>query len=110
MSRGEVSEVGTQKKTQNGYTTVKTEDGWKYLHIIQAEAHLGRELEPGERVYFKDGNKDNLSNANLEVRHVGRKSRSRRSAMKELQIVRGLVNNLSTRLDELEKRFDVNGE
>lgn len=65
--RGSEAEIGTEVETQNGYINVKTEDGWRYKHAIIAEEKLGRPIEKGERVRFKDGNRRNFDPSNIEV-------------------------------------------
>jgi hypothetical protein len=107
--RGEKDLVGTERVRQNGYIEVKTEDGWVQKQRMLAEEMLGRPLKD-ERVTFKDGDKTNFDFDNLVVKPIGNRSHSRKNAMRELQIVRKHLENLSRRLDELEERYDVGSE
>jgi len=105
MPRGEAAEVGTESPTQNGYISVKTPTGWRFKHHIIAEEQLGRPLQEDERVYFIDGDRNNLDPENIEVRYSGHKSRTRKRAMTEIESVRKQVKLLNERLDRLEQRF-----
>ena|SRR5438105_1198768 len=68
MARGAISELGTENVSQNGYTYVKTEDGWKLKHHIIAEKKIKRPLEKNERAFFKDGDKTNFKPSNIEIK------------------------------------------
>jgi non-ribosomal peptide synthetase component E (peptide arylation enzyme) len=62
------AEVGTEKLTESGYWMVKLATGkWELKHRIIAAETLGRPLKPGERVVFKDSNRENLDPENLFV-------------------------------------------
>jgi hypothetical protein len=67
MPRGQSAPLGTETTNKNGYVQVKTEEGWVGKHVLVAEAQLGRKLGKGERVRFKDGDRQNLSADNLVV-------------------------------------------
>jgi hypothetical protein len=67
MPRGVRSPIGTETVNANGYCQVKTERGWVGKHTLILEKKLGRQLLPGERAVFKDGNKQNLDPANIEL-------------------------------------------
>jgi hypothetical protein len=94
MPKGQRAEVGTRRKTQNGYWTTKTEDGWKYDHQLVVEQYLGRPLERDEDIRFKDKNKDNLDPDNLEVITTTKKVPSLTS-----------LNKIRSRLDKVEEKF-----
>lgn len=67
MPRGKSVPVGSRTRNANGYWMVKTEQGWRFVHHIAAEDKLRRPLLKGERVTFKDGNKDNCIPNNMEI-------------------------------------------
>lgn len=95
MPKGQRAEVGTRRKTQNGYWTTKTEVGiWKYDHQLIAEEKLGRSLDPDEHVYFKDKDKDNLDPDNIVVDTV----------IKHVPSLDSL-NKLRNRTDKVEEKF-----
>jgi hypothetical protein len=98
MPRGYRSEIGARRKTQNGYWETRTERGWVYDHILIMEEKLGRDLRSNERVYFIDGNRDNLVPGNLEVRTIKPKTREARIATLEAK--------LDDIWDELEDLYD----
>src|SRR5580765_7047189 len=81
--------VGTERKKLNGYTVVKTEDGWEFKHRLVAEGKLGRKLKPYERVVILDGNKANFDPNNVEIHEVKRQNERKATAQ---------------RLDDLEER------
>ena len=56
--------IGSTRTTINGYTQIKTKNGWEYKHRIIFEAHYGS-LSKTERVIFKDNNKQNFDINNL---------------------------------------------
>lgn len=72
MTRGQPAPIGSQIKLPSGYVNQKTEKGWKFVHHIVMEEHLGRPLEPNEWVYFtnKDADKSNPKVEDLEIRVV----------------------------------------
>jgi hypothetical protein len=60
--------LGTETVNQNGYTQVKTEDGWRAKHVLIAEKNLGRKIDPTkEMVRFDDGDRTNFSPENIKV-------------------------------------------
>lgn len=65
--KGQHREVGAMRKAANGYWYTKTPQGWRLMHHTIMELRLGRSLKPGERVHFKDGNKEDYSIDNLEL-------------------------------------------
>jgi hypothetical protein len=65
MPRGQRADVGTETTNKNGYTQVKTDEGWIGKHTLILEQKLGRKLVPGERAIFKDGNRQNLAEDNV---------------------------------------------
>lgn len=61
----------------DGYTMVRVPSPIKGVtgvyvqkHRLIMEEHLGRKLKKGERVYFKDGDKQNFDIDNLEIRFM----------------------------------------
>lgn len=70
MARGKNAKVGDTRTAPNGYHYTKTEDGWRLTHHILAEKSLGRKIKKNERVYFKDGDRTNLSKDNVLVKRV----------------------------------------
>jgi hypothetical protein len=87
---------GTVRVSTNGYSYTKSEGKWRLTHHLIAEAKLGRALAPGERVEFKDKDRENLSPENILVRVKGEGSITRRIAViddriRELQAERDLL-------------------
>lgn len=76
MPRGQAAEIGTERWSQNGYLTVKTEEGWRYKHHIVAEEKLGRPLEPTERVLFGNGDRKDFDPNNIWI-ETSKKRRNR---------------------------------
>ena|SRR5580765_1811364 len=93
--------VGTERKKLNGYTVVKTEDGWEFKHRLVAEDKLGRKLKSYERVVILDGDKANFDPDNIEVRVVKRPNEQRALAQRveDLELE---VHELTKRVTELE--------
>lgn len=87
--------VGTTRVAQNGYTWIKTDEGWRYLHHVIAEQKLGRRLARHERVKFIDGDRYNLVAGNLEV------FQSDKSMMREQNKVFLLQQQVDQMLEEL---------
>lgn len=81
MPRGQKRAVGSRRKAPNGYWYEQTADrGQVLVHWLVMEEKLGRKINPAvERVCIIDGNKDNLSPDNIEVRpkHVATKAATR---------------------------------
>lgn len=50
-----------------GYWRIKTESGWRRLHRVIMEAHLGRKLRSDEQVDHINGNKKDNRIENLQV-------------------------------------------
>lgn len=60
--------AGSVVQRRNGYILVKIQKGkWESQARLNAMKMLGRELQAGERVYHKDGNRENNKPANLAV-------------------------------------------
>lgn len=75
MPRGQASPIGTETINANGYTQVKTEEGWIGKHTVILEEKLGRKLRPGEKARFLDNDRSNLHPDNIVlVEHTGTKS------------------------------------
>jgi hypothetical protein len=90
-------------ESENGYTYVKTPQGWKLKHRYLMEMHLDRPLKPNERVHFKDGNRHNIDIGNLEVREVKNVTLN-----KKLAQVKRMRQKLDTIESELERLIDEN--
>lgn len=67
MSKGRNAEVGSTYTAPNGYHYTKTKTKWRLTHHLVAEKMLGRPLQKGERVSFKDKDRTNLEQDNLIV-------------------------------------------
>jgi hypothetical protein len=74
MPRGYIAQVGDVTVNKNGYEYTRTEHGWVATHILIMEEHLGRRLEPGERVFFRDGHKPPITLDMIELRKHGDKA------------------------------------
>jgi hypothetical protein len=61
------SKVGEERVYTNGYTYIRTQQGWRLKHHVLAEQALGRALRTNERVLFQDGDRTNLSSDNIGV-------------------------------------------
>jgi hypothetical protein len=97
MARGTPVPEGTLIQLPNGYYNRKTAEGWKLVQRAVMEEHLGRELEPNERVYFinKNADKSDPKVEDLEIRIIKKKEKKpefiisgdRTSALKHLRTV-----------------------
>lgn len=84
------SKIGSERVSQNGYTYVKTIDGWKLKHHIVAEKKYARTIDKDVTVKFVDGDRTNFDPDNIEIRprYAGRvESRKKvlRQRIRELQ-------------------------
>ena len=107
MPRGVADPVGTRRKRQNGYWETKTKLGWERDHNIIAEQKLGRPLDHSkEWAYFIDGDKDNLSPDNIEVRPV-RSVKIKRSLQLRTQVkkLRQDLDTFTARLEAVEREL-----
>ncbi len=86
MTRGRKSDVGDTRVAPNGYHYTKTDRGWEATHRIIAARKLGRRLSEREWVQFRDGDRTNLTEENLEVFEIGQKSKEKRIAELEAKI------------------------
>lgn len=101
MPRGIAAEIGTETVNRNGYTYVKTENGWRPKQELLAEEFiLMRPIRMDERVKFRDGNQGNFSIDNLEV--VPRLQKG--SPASQLARITGKIEELEVELDALRKR------
>lgn len=64
-------------KSANGYITWKIGGRWQAAHRFIMEGKLGRQLLPGERVKFVDGDKTNLDPDNIELAPTGESKEDR---------------------------------
>lgn len=51
-----------------GYVMMRVDGKWRTKARVLMERKLGRKLAKHEKVYYKDGNKENLALSNLELR------------------------------------------
>ncbi len=58
---------GTRQKHSSGYTLLKVGKKWVMEHRYVMEQHLGRPLEPFERVHHKYGDRSDTKFENLEL-------------------------------------------
>ena len=92
---------GDERKQQNGYVMVKTEDGtWRFKHHLVAEQMLGRPLRVDERVIFTGGTRDNPTPETIEV---VKKKGTRQSLVKLRQDLVKVQKDLDTIAQKLEK-------
>ena len=98
MARGQRATNGETRVSPNGYHYTKTSEGWELTHRLLAEKKLGRKLQPNERVKFIDGNRQNITEDNVEVFEVKRGRTNRRRAQLQARI-----NELQAQLDDLDR-------
>ncbi len=96
MARGSRSEEGDTRVAANGYHYTRTASQWRLTHHIVIESVLGRNLRKDERVSFEDGDRTNLSSANLRVRVVKPKTKAAQRA-----VIASKIDDLKDKLDEL---------
>lgn len=113
--RGNTAKIGSTRIAPNGYhyTKVKEYEGnpncWRLTHHIKMEEHLGRPLEPDERVYFNGDNKLDFSKENLSLRKVGQAGTRTKLARVEARLAEleaqrdALLDSLDTLLDSKEE-------
>lgn len=58
---------GATKINARGYRRVRVFGVWQFEQRVVAELVLGRRLVPGEKVFFRDGDKLNTAPENLKV-------------------------------------------
>jgi hypothetical protein len=102
VPRGFRSEVGEQRITQNGYRQIRTERGWEFLHRVVAEEKLGRPLEEGERVTFKDRDPLNCDPDNIETYT----SRWRHDKELEIDRLEDIIGKSQARIDKLRQELE----
>jgi multidrug resistance efflux pump len=105
MARGRVAQIGQETTNANGYTYVKTEEGWRPKSELIAEEAIGRKLLAHERIRFRDGDPQNLHKSNLEVVIKKTKSPQSQLAQVEAQLVetKAKLERLYLRKKELEQ-------
>ncbi len=94
MPRGQPANIGDVKVNRNGYSYTKTPDGWIGTHILIMEKTIGRKLEPGEYVSFKNG--QSIDPSNLVLRKKG----DHRSSVK------GRIAQLEARIEQLQLELE----
>jgi hypothetical protein len=105
MTRGVASKVGDETVNANGYTQVKTEEGWIGKHTLILQSKIGRKLKPGESARFKDGNKANLDPDNIIlVEHRSARSIKAKIAKLEAEIAdrQAVIDELRAELEKTE--------
>lgn len=103
MPRGRAAEVGTETVNANGYTQVKTEDrGWVGKHTLILEEKLGRKLRPGERAYFRDGDKSNLHPDNI----VHSETRSKKSIKARIAKLQAEIEDRQALISDLTRELE----
>ena len=102
MPRGQTSPVGQERTAPNGYTYIKTEEGWELKSRVLAEKKLGRALRAQEYVAFDDGDRTNLDPTNLTVLLRGRASLKR-----ELIRIENKIVELEASRQELIRRLKI---
>jgi len=101
MPRGKPSPIGTETINANGYTQVKTENGWVGKHVLILEKKLGRKLLPGERAVFEDGSHRNLHPDNI----VLAESHKKKSIQARIAKYRKEIEDRQEWIIELEKEL-----
>lgn len=96
MTRGRKAQDGATFINKNGYYHTRTAGRWELTARLVAAKKLGRELQPGERVRFIDGNRSNLAPENIRVTSQKPKSTEAQRAALEHQI-----EELQAQLDSL---------
>lgn len=97
MARGSKVDVGTENINADGYTYVKLANGtWELKHRILAVEKLGRKLTAGERVYFLDGDRNNLVVENIGIARKGSSSIAKR-----IEILRARIQDSLDELNDL---------
>jgi hypothetical protein len=94
---GKQSPEGSEYTAANAYRYRKQGGKWRLLHHIIMEEKLGRPLEKGERVFFKDGNRENLDPDNIDCRPI------MTSKAKRIRQLEDRIEELQTELDQLRK-------
>lgn len=102
MTRGKPAPDGATYVSQNGYHYTKDNGKFKATHVLIMEKHLGRELEPIERVRFKNGDKTDLRVENLRVDIKGKASLETQRAR-----LCARIEELQAQLDEVEKQIEL---
>jgi len=96
MARGQKSEVGATRVAPNGYHYTKAENGeWRLTHHIVAEEKIGRRIRAHERVWFEDGDRQNLAPDNLLVTEGQGKE-------KKIAMIKDKIAQLELQLADLE--------
>ena len=107
-----MAEVGEEFVQPNGYTRVKTENGWVGKQRLVAEEKLGRSLKSNERVYFGDGDITNFDPNNIIVKQKApastKKIDSIKYLLKRLDKVEEEAAVIRQSLEELLERDIVN--
>lgn len=108
MPKGTELPVGSETINQKGYTSVKTETGWKSKHIIIAERNLGRLIDKEtERVLFRDRDRTNFDPDNIEVVTKKETAYDRTSSLRtrllraerQVEKLRGLLDDIQRDID-----------
>ena len=88
-------DIENEKKIENGYAFVKTEDGWYPEHKLVVEKFIGRKLKPNEVVHHIDENKLNNDISNLMVFQSQKEHAEFHNKTK-----RGITSNIKRQINE----------
>lgn len=100
-------EVGTEAKTTDGYWKVKVAEPnkWEFMHIQLWERHHGK-VPKGMLIYFKDGNRDNVTIENLAMTdragHGSRVIDNRPLELKQLYQMKGALKRQLNKIGDKE--------
>jgi hypothetical protein len=100
--RGQAAKVGDERKSQNGYWYVKTEDrGWVLKHWLIKEKELGRRINSEtEMVRFANGKRGDFTPSNIIIVEKGQSSLRKREAVLEARIA-----DLQAELDDVRSQL-----
>jgi len=116
-TRDHTSPVGTESidwRRGRPYIRVKQADGsWEWKHRLVMKQQLGRDLKPGEKVYFVNGNSQDCRPENLEAKMPNRgnlhryKRKARlQAAIRQMEFKKQEVQDILDGLNEQLKEFN----
>lgn len=97
--RGQAAPVGSERVSQNGYTYVKTKDGWVLKHWIIAEEKYSRKVDRDVTVRFADEDRTNFDPDNIVLTPKRGKGRA--------DILRKRIREYRERIRELEAELNA---
>jgi len=95
--RGQTASVGATRVAANGYHYTKTKTGWRLTHHIIAEKKFNRHIDRDVTVRFKDNDRTNLDEDNIDIRPKADSTKGKRR-----QILQQRIRELKAELDALE--------